>query len=215
MELRFECLGEPSRVIARQPWLNCGDRRLDWDDCVRLTANLPGGTTTAGQSRGCAELAGAMRILEQLNPLIPHWSHIALNCSDQGATERFYRQWFGFERARTVSFDGEQIIFLRREGIYIELFESTGHALAERGGDGLQNPGVVRHIAFQTHDLDAFLARIGKAVPISLGPLTFDDFIQGWRSVWLIDPDGVIVEVSQGYRDEDQDHRIGNPAGRA
>ena len=44
--------------------------------------------------------------------------------------------------------------------------------------------------------------RIGDAVPISLGPLSFDNFIPGWRIVWLIDPDGVIVEVSQGYRDE-------------
>jgi glyoxylase I family protein len=57
-------------------------------------------------------------------------------------------------------------------------------------------------VAFQTDDLDTFLARIGDAVPISLVPLSFDHFIPGWRSVWLIDPDGVIVEVSQGYRDE-------------
>jgi len=37
---------------------------------------------------------------------------------------------------------------------------------------------------------------------VSLGPLHFDDWIPGWHSVWLRDPDGVIVEVSQGYHDE-------------
>jgi len=38
---------------------------------------------------------------------------------------------------------------------------------------------------------------------VSLGPLKFDGFIAGWHSVWFTDPDGVVVEVSQGYRDAD------------
>jgi glyoxylase I family protein len=83
------------------------------------------------------------------------------------------------------------------------LFHVTADARETAVADGPQNTGVVRHVAFQTDNLDAFLAGVGDAVPISLGPLSFDEFIPGWRSVWLIDPDGVIVEVSQGYRDED------------
>jgi glyoxylase I family protein len=42
---------------------------------------------------------------------------------------------------------------------------------------------------------------MGKAAVISLGPLDFDQYIPGWRSVWISDPNGVIVEVSQGYRE--------------
>ena len=38
--------------------------------------------------------------------------------------------------------------------------------------------------------------------------MSFDAFIPGWRTVWVLDPDGVIVEVSQGYRDQD-DRRNG------
>lgn len=132
----------------------------------------------------------------------PHWSHVALNCRDQQATEDFYRHWFGFERARTVSLGEEKIVFLRQGDAYLELFHSTAGALLQAAADGPQNAGAVRHIAFQTDDLDAFLTRIGDAVPVSLGPLSFDSFIPGWRTVWLIDPDGVIVEVSQGFRDE-------------
>jgi glyoxylase I family protein len=131
-----------------------------------------------------------------------HWSHVALNCRDQQATEDFYRRWFGFERARIVPLGDEQIVFLRQADVYLELFRTTADAIQQSAADGPQNAGAVRHIAFQTDDLDAFLTRIGDAVPISLGPLSFDDFIPGWRTVWLIDPDGVIVEVSQGYRDE-------------
>ena len=130
------------------------------------------------------------------------WSHAALNCRDQRTTEDFYRKWFGFERARVVPLGAEQIIFLLQGDAYLELFHVTAGALKEPAADGPQNPGIVRHLAFQTDDLDAFLAHTGDAVPVSLGPLRFDDFIMGWRSVWLIDPDGVIVEMSEGYRDE-------------
>jgi glyoxylase I family protein len=131
-----------------------------------------------------------------------HWSHVGLNCRDQATTQEFYQKWFDFERARVVSLGPEKIVFLRQGDVYLELFHSTADAIAERGADGPQNTGAVRHIAFQTDDLDAFLARVGDAVPISLGPLSFENFIPGWRTVWLIDPDGVIVEVSEGYRDE-------------
>jgi len=134
--------------------------------------------------------------------LNPHWSHVALNCRDQQATEDSYSKWLGFERARIVPLGEEQIVFLRQGDAYLELFHTTDGAIHEPMADGPQNAGAVRHIAFQTDDLDAFLMRIGDAVPISLGPLSFDNFIPGWRIVWLIDPDGVIVEVSQGYRDE-------------
>lgn len=132
-----------------------------------------------------------------------HWSHVALNCRDQRTTEDFYQKWFGFERARVVQLGEEQIIFLRRGDAYLELFHVTADALETAVADGPQNTGIVRHVAFQTDDLDAFLTRVGDAIPISLGPLRFDEFIPGWRSVWLIDPNGVIVEVSEGYRDED------------
>jgi glyoxylase I family protein len=134
--------------------------------------------------------------------LKPHWSHVALNCLDQQATEDFYRKWFDFERARVVPLGEEQIVFLRQGDVHLELFHATADAIGEPTADGPQNTGTVRHIAFQTDDLDAFLTLIGDAVPISLGPLSFENFIPGWRTVWLIDPDGVIVEVSQGYRDD-------------
>jgi glyoxylase I family protein len=33
--------------------------------------------------------------------------------------------------------------------------------------------------------------------------MDFDAFIPGWRTVWVADPDGRIIEISQGYRDQD------------
>lgn len=134
-----------------------------------------------------------------------HWSHVALNCADQQVTEDFYRRWFGFRRARVVPLDDGEIVFLRQGDVYLELFQTAEASPLTVSADGPPQHGIARHLAFQTDDLGAFLERAGDQIPVSLGPLHFDDFIKGWQSVWLTDPDGVVVEVSQGYRDADTD----------
>ena len=58
-------------------------------------------------------------------------------------------------------------------------------------------------LAFQVDDVDAKLAAIGADAQVTLGPLSFDDFIPGWRTAWIADPDGNIVEISQGYTDQE------------
>ncbi|MEU9125476.1 VOC family protein [Streptomyces sp. NPDC048506] len=137
-----------------------------------------------------------------------HWAHVGLNCRDQHRTEEFYTRWFGFRRARVVPVGDRQIVFLRNGDAYLELFpareapagqDPTGPVRA----DGPAQPGSVRHLAFQTDSVDDFLAALGGEAEVTLGPLGFDDVVPGWRTVWLRDPDGVIVEVGQGFRDQD------------
>jgi glyoxylase I family protein len=140
------------------------------------------------------------------------WSHVGLNCRDQTETEEFYRRWFGFRRVRVVEDGGVRVVFLRQAEACLELFtadnapaaspEKPADPDAGARGDGHPQPGIVRHIAFQVDDLDEFLVRAAGQLTISLGPLTFDRFIPGWKTVWVIDPDGVVVEVSQGYTDQ-------------
>lgn len=130
------------------------------------------------------------------------FSHIALNCKDPLATERFYTQHFGFRRARVIPVGEEQIVFLRCGAVCLELFAAKGifpGPCPEK--DGPATAGV-RHLAFQVDDVDAKLAEMGSAAKITLGPLSFDAFIPGWRTVWMTDPDGNIVEISQGFQDE-------------
>ncbi|MGW5200579.1 VOC family protein [Streptomyces spiralis] len=131
------------------------------------------------------------------------WSHVGLNCRDQKATEEFYTRWFGFARARVVEADGTRVIFLRRDQVYLELFPSSAEPIFATVADGPQHPGVARHLAFQVDSVDTFLDAAGDALDITLGPLAFDAFIPGWKTVWVKDPDGVVVEVSQGYTDQD------------
>jgi glyoxylase I family protein len=136
------------------------------------------------------------------------WSHVGLNCQDPKLTSEYYTRWFGFEPARAVPVGAEQIVFLRNGEAYLELFPSSASAAPVAGGAGSEAPGLVRHIAFQVENLEATLKDMGDAAEINLGPIDFSEFIPGWRTVWLRDPDGVIVEVSQGYRDEknEEDH---------
>lgn len=130
------------------------------------------------------------------------FSHVALNCRDIAATERFYTRHFGFRPARAIPLGEQQIVFLRSGDVLLELFQAEGEAGAPAGADGAHGSGAIRHIAFQTDDVDAVLASLGGEAEITLGPLDFGDFIPGWRTAWVRDPDGVIVEISQGYVDE-------------
>jgi glyoxylase I family protein len=127
------------------------------------------------------------------------WSHAALNCRDIDATAEFYCRWFGFTRAATFPVGDSKIVFLRKGEAYLELFQAAD---GSAGGDGPTSAGTLRHIALQTDDIDQVLAEMGPQAQVSLGPLCFDEFVPGWRSVWMKDPDGTVVEVSQGYKDQ-------------
>jgi glyoxylase I family protein len=131
--------------------------------------------------------------------------HMGLVCRDMAATERFYSKHFGFRRARVVPLgDGDQIIFLKSGPLYLELFRATQPDPAPpTTGPGPEYPGW-RHLAFKVDDVDATLAAMGADATITAGPMGFDAFIPGWRTVWIADPDGNIVEISQGFVDEDR-----------
>ena len=132
------------------------------------------------------------------------FSHVALSCRDPIATEEFYCTYFGFRRARVIPVDGaSQVVFLRNGEVYLELFAAAGASPAPPAhAAGPEYPGV-RHLAFQVDSVDAKLAELGADANVTAGPLDFDDVIPGWRTVWITDPDGTIVEISQGYVDQE------------
>jgi glyoxylase I family protein len=134
------------------------------------------------------------------------FSQLALTCQDAIATEKFYTKHFGFRRARVAKVpDGNQIVFIKMgdSAFYLELFQATEPSpVPPPTNDGPQYPSV-RHLAFKVDDVDAKLAEMGNDAKITLGPLNFDDYIPGWRTVWIADPDCRIIEISQGFVDED------------
>ena len=131
------------------------------------------------------------------------FSHIGLSCKDPLATERFYSKHFGFRRARVYAPGPGQVVVIRAGNLALELFPSTVDLPSARVlGAGPDYPNV-RHIAFQVDDLDAKLAEMGSEAKVTLGPLDMGQFIPGMRVAWIADPDDTIVELNQGYTDED------------
>ena len=85
---------------------------------------------------------------------------------------------------------------------YLELFAAdSANPLPAAQNDGYTFPSF-RHLAFKVENVDSKLKAIGEDAIITLGPLSFDAFIPGWRTVWLKDPDDRIIEISQGFTDE-------------
>jgi len=137
-----------------------------------------------------------------------HFSHIALSCKRPLETELFYTKHFGFKRARVIPLGEDQIVFIKKGAISFELFQSSQEApIARVAGSGQEYPGY-RHLAFQVENVDEKLAEMGAEAIVTLGPMNFDDFISGWRSVWISDPDGNIVEISQGYVEQEHPPRL-------
>ena len=132
------------------------------------------------------------------------FAHVGMSCKDQTATEKFYTTYFGFKRSRVVDMGNSRIIFLKNDNVLLELFQADEERGVPRSaGDGPHYPGL-RHLAFEVEDIDRILSEIGNDAEVTLGPLKFDEFIKGWKTVWIKDPDGNIVELSQGYEDEAQ-----------
>ncbi|HLK57395.1 MAG TPA: VOC family protein [Chthonomonadaceae bacterium] len=133
-----------------------------------------------------------------------NFSHVAINCKDPLAVERFYTKYFGFTRARVIPLGEQQIVFIKCGTVYLEIFRAEGEAPSPVStGDGPHYTPSWRHIAFQVDSVDAKLQEMGQDAKITLGPLDFDAFIPGWRTVWVADPEGNIVEISQGYVDQE------------
>ena len=131
------------------------------------------------------------------------FNHVGIACQDMAVIERFYCQHFGFNRARVVPLGDTQIVFIKSGNTYLELFQAKEDAPVPKAKeDGPWYPRW-RHIAFAVDSVDAKLAEMGDAANITLGPFDFNDFIQGWRGVWLADPEGNIIELAQGYVDEE------------
>jgi glyoxylase I family protein len=129
--------------------------------------------------------------------------HVGLSCDDPVAVEQWYTKHFGFRRRRVYAPGPDQVVMIEAGGVYLELFPSTMERPAPKvDGAGPDYSGF-RHFAFHVNDLDTELARLGAGVRVTLGPVDMSQFIPGMRVAWVADPEGNIVELNQGYVDEE------------
>src|SRR4030042_202589 len=131
------------------------------------------------------------------------FAHVGVVCKDPIKLEKFYTRHFGFTRNRVFAPGPDQVVIIRSENLALELFKAT----AERPDKAPTEAGPMypcwRHLCFIVDDLEAKLKELGDEVRITLGPLDMDQFIPGMKVVGAADPEGNIVELNQGYVDQD------------
>lgn len=131
------------------------------------------------------------------------FSHVGLTCNDPLLIEAFYSKHFGFRRARTYVPGPDQVVMIKAGEFYLELFKATETSpVADPKEAGPDYKGW-KHICFMVDNLDEKLKEMGSAVKLTKGPVDMGGLIPGMRVCWISDPEGNIVELNQGYMDEE------------
>ncbi len=130
------------------------------------------------------------------------FNHIALNCWDLATQEAFYTKHFGFKRSRTFNRGEPDEFFLLKLGsMRLELFSSDRNRTAAMQGG--EQPIGFKHLAFDVPKLETVLEALA-ADGIESDPIIDCAHIApGARIVFFRDPEGNILELMEGYRDEE------------
>ena len=134
-------------------------------------------------------------------------NHIALNCRNLAAQEAFYSKHLGFQRSRTFNAgQSDEYIMLKLGSVRLELFPPTSGAPAGQARGGEQPVGF-KHLAFDVPKLELAIAAL-RADGIEVDPIIdMGHVVPGFRIVFFRDPEGNILELMEGYQDEEQGAR--------
>jgi len=124
--------------------------------------------------------------------------HIALNCRDQVAQERFYGDLFGSERARVFN-AGEPggFVMLRLGDVRMELFQSdAGQA------SGGEQPVGFKHLSLEVADVEEKVEEL-NAAGVQTGPvIDCSQQVPGLKVCFFNDPEGNRIELMEGWQDD-------------
>ena len=130
------------------------------------------------------------------------FSHIGLVAKDPLKLEEFYIRFFEFKRTRVYAPGPDQVVMIKKGSMYLEIFKANEERPDKAPTDAGPLYPCWRHICFAVNDLDAMLKELENSARITLGPADMSAFIPGMKVAWLADPEGNIIEISQGYVDE-------------
>lgn len=130
-------------------------------------------------------------------------NHIALNCRNVAAQEAFFSKHFGFQRSRTFKAGKpDQFIMLKLGSVRLELFP-TDPAQNQNVNGGEQVIGF-KHLAFDVPKLEPAIDAL-RADGIEPDPIIdTGHIVPGFRIVFFRDREGNILELMEGYRDEER-----------
>ncbi len=129
------------------------------------------------------------------------FNHVAFNCRNVPAQERFYTKHFGFTRSRTFHRgQPEEFIMLKLGTVRLELFPTVSLKVADCNA-GEQAVGF-KHLAFDVPKLEPMVEAL-KADGVSCDPIIdCSPMVPGLRIVFFRDLEGNIIELMEGYADE-------------
>jgi glyoxylase I family protein len=125
--------------------------------------------------------------------------HIAFNCRDLKAQERFYTKHFGFRRSRVFNAGTPgEFVMLRLGSVRLELFSAAPQPAPARGAE--QAVGF-KHLAFEVADLDRAIAALQADGIRTDAIIDCSSVVPGMRVCFFDDFDGNRIELMEGYQD--------------
>ena len=121
-------------------------------------------------------------------PLVTQIAHVCIFAHDLDATEVFYRDVLGIEKAFTFMRGDKSI------GFYLDLGGRTFIEVFRKGESRFAETDQINHICLETEDLDGLIAHVrAQGVDITDKKLGADGTWQAWTK----DPNGVKLEIFQ------------------
>ena len=120
--------------------------------------------------------------------LFTRLAHVCIGATDLDASERFYVDLLGMEKAFDFIRAGERFGFYVKAGgtTFIEVF-------AEKGSPHLDRP-IIKHFCLEVEDMDAAVDALRtRGVEVSDKKMGGDN---NWQA-WITDPSGVRIELMQ------------------
>ena len=129
------------------------------------------------------------------------FNHIAFNCRDVPAQERFYTKHFGFKRSRTFNpGKADEFILLKLGTVRLELFPTNSLKVSDASA-GEQSIGF-KHLAFDVPKLEPVIAALQEDGVTCDAIIDCPNIAPGARIVFFRDLEGNILELMEGYVDE-------------
>jgi glyoxylase I family protein len=129
------------------------------------------------------------------------FNHIAFNCREVAAQERFYTKHFGFKRSRTFNpgTPGE-FIMLKLGATRLELFPTDSLKVSDANAG--EQPLGFKHLAFDVPKLEPLIEALAADGVKCDAVITCPHIAPDARIVFFRDPEGNVIELMQGYVDE-------------
>ncbi len=115
-------------------------------------------------------------------------AHVCIGATDLIASERFYVEQLGMEKAFDFIRAGERI------GFYVKAGETTFiEVFAQRDAPNFERP-IIKHFCLEVADIDRAIADLtARGVAVEPKKMGADN---NWQA-WLTDPSGVRIELMQ------------------